>query len=421
MSLINPHSESEAPQFKLDIRTEPIKEEDGDVQTALSNVANTLRAVSESYAMSAAFANDLQQAQQIPPQRKAGTLRGRRDVRNTVFVPSPQMVAGSSFVNGTLAPASPLGSPRAASLTAEDPRGSDAQSIRSAHSLTSLTRTAVRHPDLHQPGLSASIIETVSAWFAQGRVTKAIVIGELALAYNPTASSARPGTETIRLENFPVLEKVAPNPTFVNQVTSRSGEYHVDLSQVSRMSVAFKYQVHLEESNLAVHAPIMLAPTWRIEPSQASIILNYAFNPALSSPLKRSVSLRNVVVIINMENTKAISCQSKPMGHFSKEKSLVYWKLGDVTLDGYAEVPQKMLARFTTEGEAAPGNVEVRWEIEDEHSAGLGSGLGLSQASSPKEEGSDPFADESTSPTASGVYKEVPLVRKITSGKYVAN
>lgn len=34
------------PQFKLDIRKEPIVEKDSDAQTALSNVANTLRAVS---------------------------------------------------------------------------------------------------------------------------------------------------------------------------------------------------------------------------------------------------------------------------------------------------------------------------------------------------------------------------------------
>lgn len=39
------YSETEQPQFKLDIRNEPIREEDGDAQTALSNVANTLRAV----------------------------------------------------------------------------------------------------------------------------------------------------------------------------------------------------------------------------------------------------------------------------------------------------------------------------------------------------------------------------------------
>lgn len=36
--------DADAPQFKLDIRDEPIKEE-GDAQSVLSNVANTLRQV----------------------------------------------------------------------------------------------------------------------------------------------------------------------------------------------------------------------------------------------------------------------------------------------------------------------------------------------------------------------------------------
>ena len=38
--------ESDQSQFKLNIKNEPIQEEDGDAQAALSNVANTLRAVS---------------------------------------------------------------------------------------------------------------------------------------------------------------------------------------------------------------------------------------------------------------------------------------------------------------------------------------------------------------------------------------
>ena len=39
-------SESTEPQFKLNIKSEPIREEDRDAQAALSSVANTLRAVS---------------------------------------------------------------------------------------------------------------------------------------------------------------------------------------------------------------------------------------------------------------------------------------------------------------------------------------------------------------------------------------
>lgn len=306
---------------------------------------------------------------------------------------------------------------KSAPLSLEPGVHSDAQSIRSSHSLSGGMSAIIKHPEMHQPGLNASIVETVSAWFSQNQVTKALVTGELALAYNVGGATSASGTENIRLENFPVLEKVAPNPIFVTQLPSRSGEYSVNLSQIARTTVAFKYQVHLEESNLAAHAPIALAPSWKIESTQASVMVNYSFNPAFVSPLKRSVTLKNVTVVINVDNTKALSCQSKPVGTFSKEKSSIYWKLGDVTLDGYAEGPLKLLARFGTESEAKAGSVEVRWEISGDDSAGLGSGLSLSQMNgSGAEGGADPFADEG------GVaWKEVAVARKVVSGKYVAS
>ena len=252
-------------------------------------------------------------------------------------------------------------------------------------------------------------------------MTKAVVIGELALAHNPTDTSSQLATESIRLENFAVLEKVAPNPTFITQIPSKSGEYNVNLSQVSRTSVAFKYQVHLEDSNLAAHAPMVLTPSWKLEPTQASVILSYHFNPAFASAAKRSVSLKNVMVVVHIENSKALSCQSRPVGTFSKEKSMIYWKLGDITLDGYAAAPQKLLARFATESDAKPGSVEVRWEISGEDAMGLGSGLSLNQRSNTREEGADPFADDGVAATAGGSWREVPLVRKLVSGKYMAN
>lgn len=282
---------------------------------------------------------------------------------------------------------------------------------------------AISHPQMHQPGLNASIVETVSATFSQGQVTKAVVIGELALQHNGNDASSPTASENIRLENFPVLEKVAPNPTFISQKPTVSGEYFVSLSQVARPTVAFKYQVHLEEANLAAHAPIALTPNWKVEPNQASVILSYGFNPAFFSPAKRSVSLKNVMIFIAIENAKASSCQSKPVGIFSKEKSMIYWKLGNITLDAYAETAQKLLARFSTESEAKAGSIEVRWEINGEDATGLGSGLSISQIGSSREEsgGSDPFADESTSGrNASGKWKDVPVMRRMISGKYIA-
>ncbi|MCJ1388852.1 hypothetical protein MMC18_001702 [Xylographa bjoerkii] len=391
-------SESEQPQFKLDIKSEPIREEDGDAQAALSNVANTLRA----------------QAQVAPPQRKAGTLRGRRDVRNTIFVPNPSTPESQPVPEPGQAPMTPLNMAQARNMPADDTRGADSQSIRSSHSLSSVTPSSVRHPEMHEPGLNASIIETVSAWFSDSQVIKAVVIGELALSHNISGNVPRSGVESIRLENFPVLEKIATNNTIINQIESKSGEYTVDVSQIAHTSLAFKYQVHMEESAMAAYAPVILSPLWKVEPTQASVILNYSFNNAFVSPAKRSVSLQNVVVMITVENTKALTCLSKPAGTFSKEKNTIYWRLGNVTLDAYSEGPQRLVARFSTEGEATPGSVEARWEISA--AEGLGSGLGISHASGGKEEGSDPFADEGIGGSSSGVYKAVPVVRKIMSG-----
>lgn len=277
---------------------------------------------------------------------------------------------------------------------------------------------AIKHPEMNQPGLNASIVETVSADFSRGQVSRSTVVGELALAHNPNETSSASGHATVRLENFPVLEKVAPNPAFITQLPSRSGEYSVDLSQLSRTSIAFKYKVHLDSSQVAAHAPISLVPNWKIEPTQASVILSYSFNTAFASPFHRSVTLRNVVVLINIEKSRALTCLSKPVGTFSKEKSMIYWKIGDISLDAYAEAPHKLLARFSTEAEAQPGTVEVRWEISGEHSMGLGSGLGLSILSGPAGGGgTDPFADEGL---GSDAWKAVGVARKLMSGKYVS-
>lgn len=282
----------------------------------------------------------------------------------------------------------------------------------------------VKHPDLHQPGLNASVVETVSAWFQNGQVTKAIMIGELGLTYNSTNTSPPPSTESIRLENFSVLEKVAPNTAFITQAPERSGEYVATLSSLARTAVAFKYQVHLEEATLPSHAPMVLTTTWKIEPQQASVILGYAFNPAFASAAKRSMAMKNVTIGIALEGAKATTCQSKPVGTFSKEKSLIYWKLGDIILDQYESGPHKLLARFATETEAKPGNVEARWEISGEDAVGLGSGLSISHQNNSiegvREEGSDPFADEGVTPAPNPFWKEIPVVRKLISGKYIA-
>jgi hypothetical protein len=291
--------------------------------------------------------------------------------------------------------------------------------------LSSSASTTIKHPDLHEPGLNASLVETVSAWFEQGNVTKAMVIGQVALAFNPVDISAGPlGTESIRLENFPVLEKVAPNPAFIEQSTDNPGNYIVDLSKIHKTSVAFHYQLHIEDNNIASLPPLILSPAWKSEPTQTSAILHYSLNPKFEIGGATSITIRNLVLVIRLEpGSKAASCQSKPTGTFSRDKGLIYWRLGDVTLF-QGQAPQTLRVRFSTpDGQAKPGNCEARWEISDEQSLTLGSGLGVSMSApltAKKEYGeADPFADDDVPASPAIGWKLVASVKKITSGTYL--
>jgi hypothetical protein len=386
----------------------------------------------------------LMSLQQVAQPKRSSTLRGRRDVRNTIFVPNPATPELQSIGEGPPVPStgsappspappppqptSPILKPPHRALLSDDhaASASDTQSIRSGRSLSSSASANVRHPELLEPGLNASLVETVSAWFEQGRVTKAMVIGQVALAYNPVDITAGPfGTETIRLENFPVLEKVAPNPAFIEQTADSPGTYVVDLPKITKTSVAFHYQLHIEDAGIASLAPILLSPLWKPEPTQVSVILNYSLNPQFDLGGASSVTVRNLVLVIRLEpGSKAVSCQSKPVGTFSRDKGLMYWRLGDVTL-GRDQPALSIRARFVTDGEARPGNTEARWEISGEQSLSMGSGLGVSMSmpgETKAEVEDDPFADAEESAAAAGPsvqWRPVASVKRITSGTYL--
>lgn len=259
-------------------------------------------------------------------------------------------------------------------------------------------------------------METVGARFENGHLTTSSLIGEIALAYNPSEASSTLGTEAIRLDNFASLEKVAPNPAFINPVPDKDGEYTVNLSSLPKTQVAFKYQ--LRHDDTAAQAPLLLTPAFKIEANQVSVIISYSLHSGFKfSEGQTSVTLSNVTLALTVEGTKATSCQSKPVGTFSREKGLIYWQLNDVTLTADA-APQKLLARFATEGEASGGHVEARWDVSGENAKGLGSGIGVSaQEKAVGGGGDDPFADEGG---AAREWKSVPGVKKIQTGSYGA-
>ncbi|KAF8456649.1 Muniscin C-terminal mu homology domain-containing protein [Terfezia claveryi] len=418
-------SEQTQPQFKLEIKNDVIPEEEEEADAAMSKVASHLR-------------------MQNTVTRKNRGRRDARDVRNTVFFsagtgpPDPLEVMSNPpalhplVLGNSSPPMSPLKVPRA--VPALPSEASDTQSIRSSRSVTSLTGGAiVRHPELHEPGLSSSIVESVNVSFDSGQPTRVTVVGEIALAYNPreTEALSPPTTQVVRMDNFSVLGRIAPNPTFISAVPEKAGEYTVSLAHLHRTTVAFRYQVHLEETVWPEYLPIIISPLWRMEPHQASVILNYKPNPnyhrrgAAGTP----ITLRNIRFITGIDGVIPASCPSKPVGTFARDFGRIAWKLSDMILDDESATG-RLVARFIyDEGAGATAkhaSSEMRWEILGDEATAAGSPLILSSLEKVEmKEEVDPFADEETlSKGAEGAgekqeeWKKLAMVRKVTSGKY---
>ncbi|RPB20593.1 hypothetical protein L211DRAFT_792023 [Terfezia boudieri ATCC MYA-4762] len=419
------NTEQTQPQFKLEIKNDVIPEEEEEADAAMSKVASHLR-------------------MQNTVTRKNRGRRDARDVRNTVYFPAgtgppdPLEVMSNpsalhpSVLGNSSPPMTPLKVPRA--VPALPSEASDTQSIRSSRSVTSISGGAiVRHPELHEPGLSSSIIESVNVSFVSGQPTRVTVVGEIALAYNPrdTEMLSPTTTQVVRMDNFSVLGKIAPNPTFISAVPEKAGEYTVSLAHLHRTTVAFRYQVHLEETVWPEYLPIIISSLWRMEPHQASVILNYKPNPnyhrrgAAGTP----ITLRNIRFITGIDGVIPASCPSKPVGTFARDFGRIAWKLGDMILDDESAAG-RLVARFIyDEGAGAAAkhaSSEMRWEILGDEAAAAASPLSLSSLEKVEvQEEVDPFADEDTlSRGAEGAgekkeeWKKLAMIRKVTSGKY---
>jgi hypothetical protein len=374
-----------------------------------------------------------------------------------VFVPnaaSPEQELSAHSPGSAMVPVSPQPPTSAASHpnNSEDRAVSDTTSVHSSHTLHSLAGP-ILHPELHEPGLSASIIETVSAWFTEGNPTKSFVVGELALAYNPTGDST-PGPERIRLDNFQILEKVAANPHFITEAAApqsvkgkeketsddeKTGEYNITLSSIPRSVpiLAFKYQVHMDPSNLSSYSPVIFTPTWNLEELQASVIVNYSLNPSFTS--LKSLTLKNLIITVNLDlspdesadpprevarATRAVMYPNAG-GTFRRKLSAVVWKMPELEVQAGGD--GKFLARFSTAVSwPRKGKVEAKFEV---RTSSTEARLCLSACAGPSAEQKeiDPFADEI--PGTPGAepkpnikaWKEVPVSRKLVAGKYVSS
>ncbi|KAK2772782.1 hypothetical protein FQN53_004452 [Emmonsiellopsis sp. PD_33] len=449
---------TEEPGLNLTIRDQPIQEDEGEAKLAMNEMANTLRL----------------QAQHSGLSRGTGTLRGRRDVRNTIFIPNPppagedvlQGLGAAPGITSAPAPISPLSASKAvASPTGahEDHALSDTTSIHSSQTLHSLSGP-ISHPELSEPGLNASIVETVNAWFSEGAVTRSFVVGELALAYNSTTKP--PSTpELVRLNNFQILEKVAANPVFVTEAAQsdkgkekvtgddeKKGEYLVSLPSIARSipTVAFKYQIHLDPSNLSAYCPVLFSPVWNLEEFQASVIINYSINPKFISALpSTALTLKNVVLTVNLDlapEEDPVTKQPREVARatgavmypntgaaFRRKISAVTWKIPELEVSPSGD--GRFLARFaTTVSWPRKGKVEAKFDVPNANS---GDRLAISAQTTtatgggPVTKEDDPFADE-TLGTSNGTaaaadepkpvektWSEVSTRRTLAAGRYI--
>ncbi|RMZ87909.1 hypothetical protein DV736_g4860, partial [Chaetothyriales sp. CBS 134916] len=302
--------------------------------------------------------------------------------------------------------------------------GSDTTSIHSAYSLAGQPQ----HPELHEPGLNASIFETVNSWFNESGITKSFVTGEIALAYNATSADAE--TEVIRLQHFELLEKIAANPIFIKappkteSVTEDSaGTYSVSLSSIHRSTplVGLKYQLHIDAASLSQYSPLLITPAWQLIEGQASIIVQYGLNPMLAASTATPITLKNVVISVSLDPSGP-SPQSAMMSPqqgalFRRKTATVIWRLPEFTIK---PEQSRLLVRFITPGGTAKkGSIEVKFELPGRAS----SQIAVLQRKVVKAVEKDPFADDETeriSEEAAETWEEVSTKRCLVSGRYTA-
>ncbi|TIA90235.1 hypothetical protein E3P81_02567 [Wallemia ichthyophaga] len=309
-----------------------------------------------------------------PVQRRPTTMRGRRDVRNTMFVndvpddmPLGEALkmrgAGPTGATGTSAsptsPTNPFVSANAPATTSPpslNPKpsieGIATERTMSMSSTTPSLTPSIQNKSTVDPfegsdamveGLKPAITENVNVLMKGGEVVKVMITGEVSLWYKPSSVSV--DTPTFRLSAFEQLEKVAPNPQYLEHIADRHGEYKVNLDALSKVGKALvlKYQLYISQSQLKSYVPMLVNMKWKHEFNTHSAIVNYSLNQE-SSLMKKGKALNGVQLLIPI-NAKSV--QSKPQGIYSPERKKMTWMLNNIN-DGNSD---KILARFVVDDE----------------------------------------------------------------------
>ena len=361
-------SQNNPPRLNLAMTQQPIQESEEERQIALQKMQQTLA---------------------MPPQqssRRGTTARGRRDVRNTMFGGGSDdglsKGALAEMGNGSAFPMPPTnGNGHGVERPQQVARQSSMSSVTSNNPFDSPVLAAGLSPSTmataSEPGLRASITETINVIMRNAEILRLQINGEVYLSLRLPSASQSAGPIHIRLTQFEQLEKIAPNPAFLAQVPDRPGEYFLNSEILAtatqrgstKGTLLFKYQVHVPAGKERPAAPLILEPAFMCKEGETRMILSYRVNP--DSPLS-SASITNLSFLaaftpgVNVSNV-----QAKPAGGiWSPATRRMTWNVDEMSgTDG------KIIAKFTTEpGEAmTPQAVQASWAVEGV----LGSGIGL--------------------------------------------
>ena len=312
----------------------PITESEADRAAALAKMQSTL------------------QSGQGP--KRASTMRGRRDVRNTMF----------------------------GALDRVDDEASLGEVVRkerqAAGEMVASPISVSGNPfETASPGtgLRASFVETISAVIKSGSVQRAMITGEVSLTLKDATSLASQPPLHIRLDAFEQLDKVAPNPRYLSQYPNTPGEYLLDLGALAHASsgkgpTLFKYQVHISEARAAEFTPLEITPQWKPMQGETRLVMTYRANP--SSRLVQA-RLTDLKLTVGLGGPEVTTVQAKPPGGtWSPEARQITWSLPD--LDLAQSTPGKIVARFITGGEelGVPEPVTAHFKVDGTLSTGLG-------------------------------------------------
>ncbi len=316
------------------------------------------------------------------------TTRGRRDVRVTTFNPIPDdmplakvlEMQGQSVPEATTSETAPSTSLDSTSLpmtsATPPPSAGRAMSLLSVSSsrdqLSASLTSPFEHPD--GPGLRASLTETVHILYKAGQVDRVMVTGEVSLLIKDLSPNVESNFR-IRVANYEVLEKSAPNTHFISAVPDMPGEYIinggllVNSSNTNQATTILRYHLLINDNANSDYVPLRLDPQWKCEPNVTSILINYSSLPssrfvaAAASPFDEPspAILQDVTMLAPITSGHVSSTQSKPAGTYSAERKRLQWRLDDIDLG--QKIPLKVLARLAVDETSQVQPVAMRWRL----------------------------------------------------------